>query len=159
MAPAAVQMPPSEDLPTPEQRLAANRKRLVSFMMQGHEAASNQEAAPSSRSADPASARKNAALQTVVHTAKAWWRHHPAKMALEIAEPVLDQYAKNRPYQMLGIAAAVGAATVLVRPWRLVSLTSVLLATIKSSGLANVLLAAVRSQPRQGQRKDKPTQE
>jgi ElaB/YqjD/DUF883 family membrane-anchored ribosome-binding protein len=159
MTPASMPTTPSENRPTPEQRLAANRERLVSYMTLGHEASSHQDAPLGDRSRDPAVPRKNAALQTLLHTVKAWWTHHPAKMALEIAEPVLNKFAKDKPYQMLGIAAVVGAATVLVRPWRVVSFTSLLLATIKSTGLGNVVLALVRSQPKQGERQEKQTRE
>ena len=142
------------DALSPEQRLSASRKRLVTYMAQGEESASPQDTLRSSASTGeiqrPLGQPKSMALQTLTRTVQAWWRHHPAKVALEIAEPVLDQYAKNKPYQLLGIAAAAGAAAVLVRPWRLVSVTGLLLATLKSSGLANVALSFVSGQPKQG---------
>ena len=126
-------------------------------MAQGEESASPHDTLRSSETTSEIAGRvgkpKSIALQTLTRTVQAWWRHHPAKVALEIAEPVLDQYAKNKPYQLLGIAAAAGAAAVLVRPWRLVSVTGLLLATLKSSGLANVALSFVSGQPKQGLRK------
>ena len=126
-------------------------------MAQGEESASPHDALRSSETtseiSDPVGKPKSMALQTLTRTVQAWWRHHPAKVALEIAEPVLDRYAKNKPYQLLGIAAAAGAAAVLVRPWRLVSVTGLLLAALKSSGLANVALSFVSGQPKQGLRK------
>ena len=147
----------SIDALSPEQRLSASRKRLVAYMAQGEESASPHDALRSSETtseiADPVGKPKSMALQTLTRTVQAWWRHHPAKVALEIAEPVLDRYAKNKPYQLLGIAAAAGAAAVLVRPWRLVSVTGLLLAALKSSGLANVALSFVSGQPKQGLRK------
>jgi len=75
--------------------------------------------------------------------ASAWWRHHPAHLGLELATPVLSEYASRKPLQYLGIAAAVGAALVIVRPWRLISLTGVLMAIAKSSQLSSVLLSAL----------------
>ena len=147
----------SIDALSPEQRLSASRKRLVAYMAQGEESASPHDALRSSETtseiSDPVGKPKSMALQTLTRTVQAWWRHHPAKVALEIAEPVLDRYAKNKPYQLLGIAAAAGAAVVLVRPWRLVSVTGLLLAALKSSGLANVALSFVSGQPKQGLRK------
>ena len=150
-----VAIPPkaSIDALSPEQRLSASRKRLVAYMAQGEESASPHDALRSSEMAGRVGKPKSIALQTLTRTVQAWWRHHPAKVALEIAEPVLNQYAKNKPYQLLGIAAAAGAAAVLVRPWRLVSVTGLLLATLKSSGLANVALSFVSGQPKQGLRK------
>ena len=154
-----VATPPTAEIDalSPEQRLSASRKRLVSYMAQGEDSASPEDTLHSSATtgeiARPLGQPKSMALQTLTRTVQAWWRHHPAKVALEIAEPVLDQYAKNKPYQLLGIAAAAGAAAVLVRPWRLVSVTGLLLATLKSSGLANVALSFVSGQPKQGLRK------
>ena len=48
----------------------------------------------------------------------AWWRRHPMHMVLEVGEPVLQQYARRRPYQLLALSAAAGALIVLARPWR-----------------------------------------
>lgn len=75
--------------------------------------------------------------------ARTWWRYHPAHMGLELATPVLSEYAARKPLQYLGIAAAVGAIVVIARPWRLVSVTGVLVAIAKSSQLSSVLLSAM----------------
>ena len=48
----------------------------------------------------------------------AWWRRHPMHMVLEVGEPVLQPYARRRPYQLLALSAAAGALIVLARPWR-----------------------------------------
>ena len=45
--------------------------------------------------------------------------------------------------QFLGIAAAIGAVVVIARPWRLISITGLLLAIAKSSQLSTVLLSAL----------------
>ena len=97
-------------------------------------------------------------LTKLLHTVQSWWRHHPAKLALEIAQPSLDQFAKRKPYQLLGIAAAVGVATVFVRPWRLVSITGLLLAAVKSSGMANMAMSLVsaRLRPQRSSRQTIP---
>ena len=55
--------------------------------------------------------------------ASAWWRHHPAHAGLDLATPVLSSFAARRPVAYLGISALVGAAFVIARPWRLVSVT------------------------------------
>lgn len=75
--------------------------------------------------------------------ASAWWRHHPAHLGLELAAPALSAYASRKPLQYLGIAAAVGAIVVIVRPWRLISVTGLLVALAKSSQLSSVLLSAL----------------
>lgn len=157
MTPASTRPDAFTDTATPQQRLDTSRKRLINFMAQGEESVSSPDTphgnstnySTGNRSDSSKSQPKNAALQTLTRTARAWWRHHPAKLALQIAEPVLDKYAQDKPFQLLGIAAATGAAIVLVRPWRLVSVTGLLLTTLKSSGLANVALSLVSGQPRQ----------
>jgi hypothetical protein len=77
------------------------------------------------------------------YATRTWWRYHPAHMGLELATPVLSAYAGRKPMQFLGIAAAVGAAVVIARPWRLISITGLLVAIAKSSQLSTVLLSAL----------------
>jgi hypothetical protein len=72
-----------------------------------------------------------------------WWRYHPAHMGVELATPALSAYASRKPMQFLGIAAAIGAAVVIARPWRLISITGLLVAIVKSSQLSTVLLSAL----------------
>lgn len=77
------------------------------------------------------------------YAASTWWRYHPAHMGLELATPALSEYAGRKPLQFLGIAAVVGAVVVVVRPWRLISVTGLLVAIAKSSQLSTVLLSAL----------------
>ena len=137
---------------TPVQRLAASRQQLMMYMANGEQAdeqSSGQHHDDSGQpggSQDRAHRPANSAFHKIMHTVQMWWRHHPAKMALDIAEPALHQYATHKPYQLLGIAAGVGVATVFVRPWRLVSITGLLIAAIKSSGMANMALSMLSAQ-------------
>lgn len=50
---------------------------------------------------------------------------------LHILQPVVASYAKSNPLKTLGIAAGVGAAVVILKPWRLMTLGS-LLAVLKA---------------------------
>jgi hypothetical protein len=77
------------------------------------------------------------------YAASTWWRHHPAHMGVELATPVLSAYARRKPMQFLGIAAAVGALLVIVRPWRLISVTGLLVAIAKSSQLSTLVMTAL----------------
>jgi hypothetical protein len=51
---------------------------------------------------------------------------------LHILQPVVASYAKSNPMKTLGIAAGVGAAMVVFKPWRLITLGS-LPALLKAS--------------------------
>jgi hypothetical protein len=75
--------------------------------------------------------------------ARAWWRYHPAHMGLELATPALSAFAERKPLKYLGIAAAVGAAVMITRPWRLISVGGLLIAIAKSSQLSTLLLSAL----------------
>ena len=48
----------------------------------------------------------------------AWWRRHPLHVVADIGEPLLEKYARRHPYRLLAIAAALGAAVVVLKPWR-----------------------------------------
>jgi hypothetical protein len=73
----------------------------------------------------------------------AWWRSHPANMGLELATPMLSNYARRKPVQFLAIAAAVGAVAMVARPWRLISVTGLLVALVKSSQLSGLVMSAM----------------
>ena len=73
----------------------------------------------------------------------AWWRYHPAHMAVDLATPLLRSYAQRKPLQLLGISLAAGAALTFTRPWRLISLTTLVVALLKSSQLSQVFMAAM----------------
>jgi len=75
--------------------------------------------------------------------AVAWWRSHPARLGLELATPVLSDYATRKPAQFLGIAAAVGAIVMVTRPWRLISMTGLIVTLLKSSQLSSVVMSAM----------------
>jgi hypothetical protein len=77
------------------------------------------------------------------HAVKAWWR------------PVLSAYARRKPLQFLGIAAAAGAVVVVARPWKLISATGLLMAVLKSSQVTGLVLSAM-SAARYGQEPDRP---
>jgi hypothetical protein len=75
--------------------------------------------------------------------AKVYWRHHPARMGLQMAEPLLSDYARRSPAAFLGIAAVAGAVFMVARPWRLISVTGLLVALAKSPQLAGVVMSAM----------------
>jgi hypothetical protein len=79
----------------------------------------------------------------LLHALRTWWRYHPAHMAVDLAEPLLQQYARRKPMQMLGISFAAGALLTFMRPWKLISVTTVIVALLKSSQLSHLFTAAM----------------
>lgn len=128
----------------PQERLALTRQALVRHMNRnhrGHEFEAGQETSEVDGS-DPARPGLISALQRAI---RVWWYRQPASSVVELARPLLGDYARVHPFKLLGAAAAVGAATALVRPWRRVSLGGLLLTAVKSSGVAGVLLSLLTS--------------
>ncbi len=134
---------------TPQQRLAASRKAIVRYMLQ--EEGSEEDTARHSGSdglegygESPSGAGSWSAIK---HAARVWWQHHPAQLAVNLARPALGRYAEEKPLQLLGIAAGVGAAAVVLRPWRLVSLTGLVFAALKTSDLPVLLMSILSPNP------------
>lgn len=75
------------------------------------------------------------------HSLRAWWEFHPVRVVGVVAEPVLAEYARQRPLKLIGIAAGLGAVLVVTRPWRLVSLGGLAVAALKSSQVSNFALS------------------
>ena len=134
---------------TPQQRLANSRQALVGYMAHGGDDGANSDGSSGSAS-DSSVAGRQGIWQTAKRTVQAWWRHHPAHAALDVAvgvaHPVLNRYAQDKPLQLVAGAAALGAALVVLRPWRLVSITGLLLSTLKSSDLTPTLLSLFSAQ-------------
>ena len=122
---------------SPQQRLARSRQAIISDM--GHDEAQSVEPQHDRRAGDHALDLSSGAWRLAQQLASSWWQAHPAHLALDIATPLIQGYAEEKPFKLLGISAGIGAAAVLLRPWRLVSLTGVLLATLKSTELSGVL--------------------
>lgn len=123
---------------TPQERLAISRKAIVRHMSRHHREIEGRidddfDAADESR---PAS---YGTLSVIKHAARVWWHRHPASVAAELARPLLSDYAKAHPFKLLGVSAAVGAAMMVLRPWRMVSVGTVAVAALKSAGLTNTL--------------------
>jgi hypothetical protein len=74
----------------------------------------------------------------------AWWRYHPAHMAVDLATPMLASYARRNPGKFVGAAVAAGALLVFTRPWRLMSASALILALLKSSHLPGLLMSVMQ---------------
>jgi len=83
-----------------------------------------------------------------------WWRRHPANAVGQVAAPLLERYAREEPVKLLAGAAATGALVVLVRPWRLLSITAVLAALLKTSDVADLVTTLMQNNAHP--RKDPP---
>jgi len=76
-----------------------------------------------------------------------WWRRHPLRAAGEVARPLLEQAARERPLTVVATAAAAGGLLVLTRPWRLLTLSATVAALLKTSELAGVITTLMHREP------------
>lgn len=134
------------DALTPQERLASSRKAILRHLTRNRKIPDDQisdDVSEWAHSGEATGGKWNAFKRAM----GTWWHHHPVNVALAVAQPVISRYAEEKPFKLLAIAAGVGAATVAIRPWRLVSLGGLLLATLKSSELSNVVLSVLYSSP------------
>lgn len=140
---------------TPKQRLALSRRALVAQLQGERPGASADELyalpAPASR---PAAYDHFAWSSVARGVVRRWWRRHPANAAGQLARPLLQRYAREEPAKLVGAAAAAGALVVLVKPWRLLSITAVLAAVVKTSDVADMVTTLM--QKTANPRKDPP---
>lgn len=73
------------------------------------------------------------------------WEGHPARLVLRLALPVLAHLGRRHPLALVAVAAGAGALLVMARPWKLVSLTGLAVAALKSPRLASLALSALAS--------------
>jgi len=151
---------------TPQQRLAASRRAIVQSMnrdrqehmnddmpdgsssrMADGENATFEDESNSTRSTRPHSAGLKGLWRTVRRASSAWWRSHPAHLAVDVCHPMFEKYARENPLKLVGVAAAVGAAVVIAKPWRLISVTGVLVAALRSTQMSSLISSFLSSTP------------
>jgi hypothetical protein len=137
---------------TPQQRLAISRRALVA-QLQGEESAADEPAPrrPPRRASILDRFAWGAVARNVAHR---WWRRHPANAVGQLVRPLLERYAREQPVKLVAAAAAAGALVVLLKPWRLLSITAVLAAALKTSDVADIVTTLMQKNP--SPRKDPP---
>lgn len=137
----------STHLPTPQERLAISRKAIIRHMTRDDTPAVAHDAQPYEigDESGTSSGRSDFWTYALARAVQTWWRNQPVSIAFGVAKPVLERYAERQPFKLLGVAAIVGAAVVLIRPWRLVSIGGLALAAVKSAAVPGVLMSIFAS--------------
>ncbi|MDP9899813.1 glycine zipper domain-containing protein [Variovorax ginsengisoli] len=160
-------MPIDSHVLTPQQRLAISRRALVRQLRgdSGDAHANEYDAYDAGPGEDPAHGGaldrpdSNGGanlpwLSVARRVGERWWRRHPANAAAQLAKPLLQRYARERPFKVVGIAAGVGALLVVVKPWRLLSITAIAAAVLKTSDVADLVTTLMHNN--NSPRKDPP---
>ena len=139
---------------SPQARLAISRRALVS-QLQGERRYTQDEPPPVDRPPRPHGTSGQFAWGALAqNVARRWWRRHPANAVAQVARPLLERYAREEPAKLMAAAAATGALLALVKPWRLLSITAVLAAVLKTSDTADLVNTLM--QKKANPRKDPP---
>jgi len=141
---------------TPQERLTVSRQALIAQLYgeQSHPDEIDAAEGPHPHRSGKASARAYSWSAVAANVVRRWWRRHPANAAGQLALPVLERYAREEPAKLVAAAAATGALVVLVKPWRLLSITAVLAAVLKTSDVADLVTTLMRKTT--NPRKDAP---
>lgn len=78
-------------------------------------------------------------ISMIKSAVKNWWAKHPVNAALTLAKPALARYAQDHPEKIIAWGAAVGAVLYVVRPWRLLSVTTAAALVVKRSTIAGLV--------------------
>jgi hypothetical protein len=130
---------------TPQQRLTLSRRALIA-QLQGDkgESADWRDAAPDESPRQVDGHRSHPWSEVASHVVRRWWRRHPANAAGQLALPLIERYAREQPAKLIAAAAATGALIVLIRPWRLLSITAILAAALKTSDVADLVTTLMK---------------
>lgn len=135
---------------TAQQRLAASRQAIVRDMHRDDPESAHDSAHMSNADVDAESDISETGIDAsagswdlIKQVGQSWWQSHPAHLALDVAKPMMQTFAKEQPLKLLGIAAGTGIALVVLRPWRLISLTGVAIALLKSTQLTGVVQSLI----------------
>ncbi|MDM0010595.1 hypothetical protein QTI51_37775 [Variovorax sp. J22G73] len=121
-------------------KIALSRSQILAAMgyeeVQGAPAAALKVIAlPKSRRTSALSNLGDKIGQSVVGS---WYRRSAISTALQLAEPVLKAYARKHPAKLVAYAAGTGALLWVAKPWRLLSITTVLGLILNSSRMSDV---------------------
>jgi hypothetical protein len=130
---------------TPQQRLAISRRALV-HELRGSDA-EIEEPSPSAMQRHTGIFDQVPWISMARRVTQRWWRRHPANAVGQLARPLLDRYAREQPVKLMAAAAAAGALIVLAKPWRLLSITAVLAAVLKTSDVADMVTTLMHKNP------------
>ena len=132
---------------TPQQRLAISRRALVHELQGGETKIEEPTPSATQRQRHAGIFDQVPWISMARRVTQRWWRRHPANAVGQLARPLLDRYAREQPVKLMAAAAAAGGLIVLAKPWRLLSITAVLAAVLKTSDVADIVTTLMHKNP------------
>lgn len=127
---------------TPKQKLALSRAELLEAMGY-HDIAPSDAMAPQlvstreSRSGTPPprpTTRRGVLAR--------WWSRHPLNSAVDLGRPFLENMAERQPGRLMAYGAGTGALLMVIKPWKLLSLATILSLAFRTSDLTGLIAGA-----------------
>jgi hypothetical protein len=75
---------------------------------------------------------------------RVWWAKHPAHSAVQVARPMLQPYAKKHPGHLIAGGMALGSVLYVLRPWRLLSLSTLTIWALRGPALPRKIFGLFR---------------
>jgi len=72
-----------------------------------------------------------------------WWHRHPLHGVVQLGQPLLERYARRHPGRLVAYGAGTGALIWVLKPWRLLSVATVVTLLFKSSDLSGMMSGVV----------------
>lgn len=127
---------------TPKQKLALSRAELLEAMGY-HDIAPSDAVAPRLVSArEPRGGVPAPAPTTRRGVLARWWSRHPLNSAVDLGRPFLENMAERQPGRLMAYGVGTGALLMVVKPWKLLSLATVLSLAFRTSDLTGLIAGA-----------------
>lgn len=72
-----------------------------------------------------------------------WWHRHPLSSVVELGRPIMAHYAHEHPGKLMVYGAGTGALLWMLKPWRLLSLATILTLAVRTSDLTGLISNAL----------------
>jgi hypothetical protein len=127
---------------TPKQKLALSRAELLEAMGY-HDMAPSAAAAPQLVSTrEPRGGTPPPRPTTRRGVLARWWSRHPLNSVVDLGRPFLEDMAQRQPGRLMAYGAGTGALLMVVKPWKLLSLATVLSLAFRTSDLTGLIAGA-----------------
>ncbi|MCU4117832.1 hypothetical protein [Variovorax sp. N23] len=71
-----------------------------------------------------------------------WWSRHPLNSVADLGRPFLEDMARRQPAKLMACGAGTGALLMVIKPWKLLSLATVLSLAFRTSDLTGLMAGA-----------------
>lgn len=131
-------------------KIEDTRRELLNFLARQNapeeRTAANAETSKNLRSKEPHHGNDGFSWSSLVEAAlTSWWHDHPARAGAMLVKSATEDLTRQKPLQVVTVAAIAGAAFVLFKPWRWVSTSALALTLFRSSNFTGIATSVLDS--------------